>query len=152
MNQQGQEFSGFRLLIEAILVLMILAIIISILGWVEGQRYGISEKRLFEGFDKAVNSPNGRTVVENDITLRKDSYYTSGSFAERAPSIPRECISFEALPLASLELSSNNGRITIKENLQLDMFYKCQRLSSECSSDCETCCKISFGREFSEGE
>ncbi len=147
MNQKGQEFSAFRLLIDAILVLLILVIIIGILGWVTSLRFQISEKRLYDGFDKAVNSPDGKTVVEKNIMLRKGSIYGAGAFEK--PGVPKKCIKFQRLDLAALQLLGEQ-HIEIREDIQLDMYYSCIRNleGRECSEECDLCCKISFGKEF----
>jgi hypothetical protein len=145
LNQRGQEFAGFRLLIDAILVLLILVIVIGIMGWVTSLRFQISEKRLFDGFLKAINSPNGKTILEKEIVLQKGTIYGAAAF--QRPSVPKNCIEFDALGLTSLELSNNNRQIEIKEDVQLDVYYRCQR---QFEADCDVLCEISFGKEFEE--
>ncbi|MAG22347.1 MAG: hypothetical protein CL943_03540 [Candidatus Diapherotrites archaeon] len=146
MNQSGQEFSGFRLLIDAILVLMILVIIIGILGWVDSLRFQISEKRLYEGFNKSLNSPDGKTVVEKDITMRSGTTYLVGAFA--GPGVDRDCIRFRALNLTAWKLSSNKKQLDIETDIVIDVFYQCTRQFDE--GACEILCEISFGDEFEE--
>lgn len=148
MNTSGQEFSAFRLLIDAILVLLILIIIIGIMGWVTSWRFQLSEKRLYEGFQKAVNAPIGKTVVEESLSLRADSTYTSSSFAK--PGVPKECIKFKARALNALQVGRNGQLIDITEDIQIDVFYMCERQFDD--SDCDVLCEISFGKEFEEDE
>ena len=143
MNSKGQEFSAFRLLIDAILVLLILIIIIGILGWVDSLRFSISEQRFYESFSKAVNSPNGQTVEERNLMFRANSTYLTGAF--QRPGIPKECITFDAVGLAAIEISNNDHQINIAENIQLDVYYRCER---QFKGDCEMECDISFGKDF----
>ncbi len=144
MNSRGQEFAGFRLLIDAVMVLFILVIIIGILTWVDSQRFTISEKRFYESFSKAVNSPNGQVVVEKNMSFSAGSYYLNGAFA--IPGIPKECITFQALNLRSIDLGEDGKYVGIEENVVLDVFYRCQRLFDE---DCDIKCEISIGKDFS---
>ncbi len=148
MNRRGQEFSGFRLLIDAILVLMILVVIMGILGWVESLRFQMSEQRLFDGFDKAVNSPNGKVVLEKNISIREGIIFLTGGF-ER-PGIEKKCIKFEALDVRAFVLSNQQRQLEVTSNMMVDMYYRCIRNlgGANCIVECDTCCEISFGKEF----
>ena len=149
MNRCGQEFSGFRLLIDAILVLMILVVIMGILGWVEGLRFQMSEQRLSDGFSKAVNSPNGKIVLEKNLSLRAGLSYIAGGFADRA-SLEKQCVKFDALDVRAFALSSNQSQIDITNNMVVDMYYRCIRNleGDKCDAACDICCEISFGKEL----
>ncbi|MDP6670938.1 MAG: hypothetical protein QGI60_03925 [archaeon] len=148
MNIRGQEFSGFRLLIDAVLVLMILVIIMGILGWVESLRFQMSEQRLYDGFDKAVNSPDGKVVLEKNLSIRGGIIFLTGSF-ER-PGIKKKCIEFDALNVGGLVLSDTKRQVEVTNNMMVDMYYKCLRNinGTNCIVECDTCCEISFGKEF----
>ena len=148
MNIRGQEFSGFRLLIDAVLVLMILVVIMGILGWVEALRFQMSEQRLFDGFDKAVNSPDGKVVLEKNLSIRGGILFLTGRF-ER-PGIEKKCITFDALNASAFELSPNQRQLEVTNNMLVDMYYRCIRNldGTNCIAGCTTCCEISFGKEF----
>ena len=148
MNIRGQEFSGFRLLIDAILVLMILVVIMGILGWVEGLRFQMSEQRLFDGFSKAVSSPNGKVVLEKNISIREGIIFLTGTF-ER-PGIEKQCIEFDALDVRAFVLSNNKRQLEVTSNMLVDMYYRCIRNldGTGCIAECDTCCEVSFGKEF----
>ena len=148
MNIRGQEFSGFRLLIDAVLVLMILVVIMGILGWVEALRFQMSEQRLFDGFDKASNSPDGKVVLEKNLSLRGDVIFLTGTF-ER-PGIKKKCITFDAVNAGGFVLSDDKRQLEVTNNMLVDMYYRCIRTidGSNCIADCSTCCEISFGKEF----
>ncbi len=143
MNQSGQGFSGFRLLIDAILVLMILVIIIGIIGWIDGMKVAISQEKFEAGFDKAINAPTGQTIIEKNISFLGDSVFKTSAFAKAG--VGPDCISFDALDIEAIEISSNKRFVEIKSALNLDVFYKCERQYDE---ECEMLCEISLGKDF----
>ena len=154
MNERGQEFSGFRLLIDAILVLLILVIIIGVLGWVQSEQDRVSSIRLSEGFDTALNSPNGKTVFERDINLKEGAVYSSRSFADPRPGIKKECVKIYSADTSGFVVDPTNRQVRVTTKLQVDVYYRCWRDvgTGVCEDDCELCCEISFGKEFEEEE
>jgi len=152
MNRKGQEFAAFRLLIDATLVIMVLVIILGIVTWVQEWQFGISEEKIYSGFDKAINSPNGKTILEKSVMLRENRIYLATEFARAG--LSRECIKFDALGLSSLQLSNSDRQLDVKENVMLDIFFQCYRSfaeEAECDeSKCDICCTISFGKDFEE--
>ena len=63
MNNNGQGFDVFRLLIGAIIGLAILVIIISIINYVENVKYGVSQREFYNGLVNATHTPNGEVVL-----------------------------------------------------------------------------------------
>jgi len=149
MNSKGQEEAGYRLLIEAILVILILAIILGVVSQIDQQRILISEKNLMEGFNKALNSPDGSIIVEQGLVLKSGASYSNRAFSGSTAGIKPECIELQAS--SSMAFKATGGYIVeLTTLLQTDVYYKCfpGYLSG---SDCEISCIISFGKELEKG-
>jgi len=147
MNQQGQEGASFRLIIEAVLALFILVIIIGVVTQIDEWRWQISARRLYEGFDKALNSPDGSVIVEKDLVLKSGSSYSSRAFEGRAAGIDAKCISLGASDSTAFEVS-NDRVVNITTLIQTDVYYKCLPGHIVGESDCEEFCTVSFGKEL----
>ena len=147
MNQLGQEGAGFRLLIEAVLVVFILVIILGVISQIDTWRWKVSEQRLFEGFSKALNSPDGSVIVERDIVLKDGSSYSSRAFASSVAGISNECIEIDASESSAFNVS-NSRVIEITTLLQTPVYYKCLPGTIVGEGNCETYCIVSFGKEL----
>lgn len=143
MNQRGQEGAGFRLIVEAVLVIFILVIILSVVTQISEWRYQISQKRLMEGFKKSLETPDGTVVVENELVLKQGSMYSSRAFANSATGISHECIEIESSGSTAFSVT-NQKVIEITTWIQTNVFYQCftDKLG------CDTHCTISFGEQL----
>jgi len=149
LNERGQEGESFRLLIEAIMVVFILIIILGVINQVDAWRWRISEQQLFEGYKKALNSPDGSVITEKDLILKDGSSYTSDSFANQVAGIGAECVEIEASDQSAFTVT-NKRIIEINTLIQANIYYKCVPGSSV-GNDCDPFCTISFGRELEPG-
>lgn len=147
MNQRGQESAGYRLLIEAVLVLFILVIILGVVVQIDQWRWQVSERRLFEGFIKSLNSPDGSVIVERDLVLQSGASYSSRAFEGRTAGIEADCISLEASESMAFTVSGNQV-VEINTLIQADAYYKCLPGSMAGEPGCETLCTVSFGKEL----
>jgi len=143
MNQSGQEGAGYRLIIEAIVALLILTIILGAVGWVTVFKFYLSDQMFFEGFSRALESPNGDPIVQKNLVFAGDRMYTTRVF-ERYQ-ISGDCITFDAANLSALNLGESRNVIGIEKELLLDVYYRCL---GQQQGDCETLCEVSFGKEF----
>ncbi len=150
MNQQGQEAAGFRLLIEAVLVVFILVIIIGVVNQVDSWRWKVSEQRLYEGFNKALNSPDASVIIEKGIVLRGGASYGSRGFSGSVTNLDHECIEMQASKSNAFDVSDNGRIININTLIQTDLFYQCMPGSYVGEDDCDTYCIVSFGNDLSE--
>jgi len=145
MNDKGQAFSVFRLLIGAILGLAILVIIISIIGYLDNWKGDISKRNLYEGLDSAVETPNAELVVRKNLTFKKGDSFNTRSF-ETNSGLEKGCVELMKANLSALELESNS--IMIRQNTLIDVFYKCLKVNySPPYDNCEIFCIVSFGKE-----
>ena len=144
LDSRGQEGAPFRLLVEAIMVVFILVIIIGMLNWIDSIKTSVSEKRLFDGFEKALNSPDGKVIFEEDLILKGGSTYTSRSFAEFAnmgEKLAPGCISISAIDSSAFEVTSP-AIIEIITLIQTSVYYRCKGTDG---GGCEMNCEIRFG-------
>jgi len=147
MNQGGQEGAGFRLLIEAVLVAFILVIILGVISQIDSWRWVVSEQRLFEGFDKALNSPDGSLIVESDLVLKGGSKYSSRAFAASVAGISNECIEIDASGSSAFHVTDSKI-IEITTLLETDIYYKCLPGDLVGEAACKIFCTVSFGKEI----
>ena len=147
MNQSGQEGAAFRLIIEAVLALFILVIIIGVVSQVDEWRWQVSARRLYEGFGKALNSPDGSVIVEKDLILKSGSSYSSRAFKGRYAGIEADCISLEASGSMAYEVSENNRVVNVNTMIQTSVYYKCLPGHLR-GNDCDTFCTVSFGKKL----
>jgi len=147
MNRQGQEGEGFRLLVEAVLVVLILVIIMSVISQVENWLWNVSEQRVFEGFSKALKSPNGDVIFEKDIVLRQGLRFTSDAFAKSTAGIEKECIELQASDSTAFSKISERA-VEIASQIKTPVYYKCLPGYAAGNNECETYCIVSFGEEL----
>ncbi len=144
MNEKGQEFSGFRLLVEAVMVVFILSIILVTVSQLDAIRQQVSERRLFEGFQKAVRSPDGSIILEENIVLVTGSAFTRRTFSALAIDILPECVAIEASDSTAFSTSGSTA-IEITTLVQTNIYYQCV---TQYGKDCKICCTVSFGEEL----
>jgi len=149
MNQKGQEGAAFRLLVEAVLVAFILVIILSIIGQIDQFRWQVSERRLFEGFDKAFNSPDGSVIVEKDLVLKNGASYSRGAFASPVTGMDDECVAIEASNSTAFSLTENKV-VEITTIIQASVYYKCIHGEEIGEAQCPVYCTVGFGKDLSD--
>lgn len=153
LNEQGQESSGFRLLVEAVMVVFILVIIFAVISKLDEVTQQASEKRLFEGFSKAVDSPDGAVIFEKDLVLRQGSVYSRTAFAEAATNIDPDSISIQASNSSAFSLKGDSAAgfsaVEIMSAASTDVYYQCK--TNYEGGERKISCIISFGKELKEG-
>jgi hypothetical protein len=89
-------------------------------------------------------------VKEDKLTLKAGSAYTSRSFSQ--PGVPKQCIEFEEIKRSAFEVVNKGRQVRIEQDLQIDVYYRCQRTvggkpswASNCEEECDICCEIYFG-------
>jgi hypothetical protein len=148
MNQTGQEGAGFRLMVEALLGIFILLIILGVIVQIDNWRTVISEQRLYEGFSKSLNSPDGSVIVEKSLVLKNGSIYSSEAFAESTAGIDKRCIEIQANRSFPFDVLPSKRVVELKANLEVTVYYKCLpgRILGE--DQCQTYCFVSFAEEL----
>ena len=143
LNQQGQEGAGFRLIVEIVLVVFILVIIIAVISQVESIQYTVSEQSLYNGFQNALDSPDGSTIVAKDLIFAKGSTYSNRAFASSVAGIGFECIELDSLDSTAFE-KYEDSVIELTTQYQTTVYYQCVPGDDECKYRCI----VSFGKDF----
>ena len=147
MNQLGQEEAGFRLLVEIVMVAFIMVIIYSVITQVDSWRWKISEKSLFDGFQRALNSPDGSIIVQKDLVFAKGASYSNRALAGSVTGIGFECIEIQANESIAFSLYENS-MVELTTQLQTDVYYTC--LQGDGEDGCKYHCIVSFGKDLAE--
>ncbi|HLD58319.1 MAG TPA: hypothetical protein VI977_01600 [archaeon] len=141
-DSRGQAFDVYRLLIGALIGIAILVIVVSIINYLETWKFEVSQRQLFEGLDKAVQTPNGEVVIEKNLTLRQGAFFSAEGFVENSGLQPG-CVEIRAASLSAFELQGTSF-LKMKSNLLVTVYYQCLRNQP----DCETFCIVSFEKEL----
>ena len=159
VNQEGQGFEVFDLLIGAILALAILVIIFSIVNYLEGIKVDSSIQAMEQKLKNAAQSPDGSVFVSENIVIPKDFSFNSKAVS-RILNINEECVEFDFPQNAKwAEFSgSEKNVIFFPKRIQTEFYVVCQSPEKEriyhsdyslmqCPEDScsEFCCLVSFG-------
>jgi hypothetical protein len=150
-EQKGQSGAVFRLMIDAIVGIAILAIILGTLNHFETLQFRASVSEFSSKVSAAANSPDGSVLVsENDLSFKKGTAFTSVNMQELT-GYYEDCFEF----------TTNRGLIEIKdggkaaeflENTNTKLYVKCVTTGDVADIDevdvCEIECTISFGEKL----
>ncbi len=146
MNNKGQGFSVFNLLVQAIIGLFILVIIISALTYFEGQKFRISMDRFEDNLVFASQQPNGDVLVIEEVVFNQ-STISKKAIATRI-GIGAECIDFEAKNIPAITVK--NSSVVFNEPVTINVYLKCYPDNS-CNSTQGIRCIVSFGKRLENG-
>ena len=141
LNQRGQAFEAYKLLIGAILALLILLIILGAIQQLRGLEDKISHNKLVQAAQSARKQPNGQVLKVEDIVL-KEGGYTNESFAEKMNLDPT-CISLDSYGHAFA--GSPPESVLVNYRVLASVFFRCEVANTQ---DCEVECEIKFGKGF----
>ncbi|MBU2099864.1 hypothetical protein KKG83_05415 [Candidatus Micrarchaeota archaeon] len=156
LNQKGQEFEVFNVLIGAVLALAILVIIISLINYLEDLKVTSSRQVIEQKLKSAAQSPDGSIFVAKGVILPQDSSFNSQQFGFIL-NIEPECIEFDFPQEINSMYYPNSSKNTIgfSKRVQTEFYVLCQKEdidfsgyngTLECNSEnCEFCCLASFG-------
>lgn len=161
LNQKGQGFEVFNLLIGAILALAILVIIISIINYLEDIKIDSSLESIEQKLKNASQSPDGSVFVSEEVILPKDYSFNSKQVS-RILNIREECVEFDFPAYANwAEYPNGEGEknlISFTRRIQTQFYVVCLSQGEgslfltghsdyfECPVSCtEFCCALSFG-------
>ena len=153
MNQKGQAFEAYRLLIAMVIALAVLVIILSAVSYFDDLRKRVSRDTLYSAFQSAVDSPNGKVVQASDLAFTKDTTYSRVQFAKQM-SLDPECVQLDADKDSGFILNDDNPDapfVTVASTIQGNVYMQCHT-ANVISSSLDTCfayCIISFGKAIS---
>jgi hypothetical protein len=143
MNSQGQEFTVFNLLVQAVIGLFILVMIISAINYFEEQKFAISKDRFDENLVFASQQPNGDVLLIEAIAFNKTTI--TKKYVSLRTGIDEDCIEFEAKQSSAIDLKNSSGFISFTDSLVLDVYIQCN--SDGCGSQGISCI-VSFGKKL----
>ncbi|HLC92714.1 MAG TPA: hypothetical protein VJH23_03330 [archaeon] len=138
IDERGQAFEPFKMLIGAIMALTVLLIIIGAIQYFENLRLDVSKQRFIEGISNAVRQPNGNLLVVDSLQFQRGQAFSSSGLGKNV-GIDGECITFPQNSSGSIKTSGKTVEFT--EGQQVDAYIKCD---ANPSAQCTVGCEISF--------
>ena len=143
MDERGQYFEGFRLIVEAIMALAILAIIVGAISYFEQLRIDVGVGQLEQGFFDAFEASDGSVIKKSGLEIPQMEI-SSAYFAKQV-NLGLECVEFDSSGISNYSIFPGRHGIKINNLTKTDVFFKCQRDTLGCDSHCT----ISFGKKLS---
>lgn len=156
MNQSGQAFEAYRVLIAMVLALAILLIILSAVSYFDTLRQRVSQDTLYSSWKSAVDSPNGKVIRATGLSFTTDTRFARVQFARQVGLEPA-CLSFDADPSTGFELHDEdpeNPFVRVSSNLIGNVYFMCRLdnfIIPQGPGSCYAYCLVSFGKPL-EGE
>ncbi len=141
MNERGQYFEGYDLLIAIIFAFAVLGIILGVITELDKLRQSVCERRFVEGLQSAVNSPDGSVIKVASCTF-PELTITPRSLAVQS-TVSEQCFEIQGLN-SSAQIIQNNS-IQIKQSFEQSAYFKC---SPSTMAECDISCIVSFGLEL----
>lgn len=152
LEQKAQSGPVFRLMIDSIIGLAILAMILSTLSYFNYLKVQSSFEEFNNKVISAINSPNGRVIESNGTLFFLEGTGFTSVGLEELTAYPAECFSFES-NLSVIEISPiNQGSAKMLGNIETRVYFRCnstgQIFDYETGIGCDIECVISFGRKL----
>lgn len=145
LNSSGQGEMVFRMLIGVVMGLTILVTIVSMIHYFSQQEINVSEQRLYEGFQTALEnlttSESSDVVTVEDLKLR-EGVYSAHAFAAKT-GLSAECVEMQGSN--AFNPTGIGGKVELPHLVKTTVYYKCIPQYS----DCEVYCTVSFGKKIS---
>ncbi len=151
LNQHGQAFEAYRLLIAMVIALAVLIIILSAISYFDELRKRVSQDTLYSSFKSAIDSPNGKIVKTTNLVFPSGSRYTRTQFA-RPNNLEEECIQLDASKDTGFELHDEDASapyVNVAQSIQGSAYFQCRTDNFIIPPGPDTCfvyCLISFGK------
>ena len=145
LNESGQEFIGFRLMIGVFIAFFILVIILSALNYFEGLKTQIVQDAMHSGINSAKSSPNGMVVKKPNLAF-KSTVLTQRYFSAIS-GLPQECIELKGREDGIVYVQNDGRELVIEQDLSDNAYFRFVPRGHEDSleSDCEIYCIVSIG-------
>ena len=143
-EQGAQSGAVFRLMIDAIIGLVILAMILSTLSYFNYLKLQSSLDEFNLKVISAINSPNGRVIESNgNLFFLEGTGFTSIGMQELTAH-PAECFSFQSRLGSVLIEGIQDRSAKIINNIETRVYFRCET-ASFAHGYCDIECVISFG-------
>ena len=148
LDDSGQAGAVFRLMIDAIIGLVILAMIMTTLNYFLSLRVEASKAEFIEKAESMVQSPNGK-VLTTGVLLFMGGENFSANQLQALTGYSYECFSFQTRA-GLVDIGLDNRSVTFRNNLETKAYFRCiscTTFEGKCeNSDCEIECVISIGK------
>ena len=149
LNQKGQAFAGYRLIISAFIAFFILLIIIGAINYFESLRTRTTHESLYTGLNAAKEAPNGLSVKKSNVFFSSGSAYTKYFFSAQS-GLPEDCIELMAFETQAIDVSPG-GALTFNNAITVNVYFRCfLKNIAEAQgiyNDCDIYCQVSLGDE-----
>lgn len=152
INQKGQAFEAYRLLIAMVIALAVLVIILSAVAYFDDLRKRVSQDTMYTSFKSAVDSPNGKIVQASDLAFTSGTTFSRRQFSLKA-GVEEDCILLDAENDFGFRLNDDNPDapfVSVPATIQGSVFFQCQTENFILSPNdaCYVYCLISFGKRI----
>ncbi len=141
IEERGQAFDAYRLLIGAVMGMLILVIIVSAITYFEDLRLEVSKQRFYDGLDNAVAQPNGEKLFVDSLVLKEGERFSSSQLASYM-GLEDECVLFG--DSGSGAFSGDDELVVVETYVLASMNIVCETNFDSPSCSCDVCCTISF--------
>lgn len=151
INQKGQAFESFRLLIAMVIALAVLMIIVSAINYFDALRQKVSFDTLNASWQSAVDSPNGKVVRASNLSFTLDTRFSRTQFAKQAGLDPA-CLQFDAEKAGGFQLDDSDPEhpyVYTTGSIVGTIFMSCQNENFIIPPGPDSCfvyCLVSFGK------
>jgi hypothetical protein len=142
LNEKGQEFIGFRLMIGMIIAFFILVIILSALSYFEGLKTQIVQDAMYSGINSAKSSPNGQIVKKAAVAF-KATIFTQRYFSAIS-GLPQDCIELRGRDDGIVFVRNQGKELVIEQDLTENAYFQCFS-GDDALEGCSISCLVSFG-------
>jgi hypothetical protein len=152
-EDKAQANDVFRLMIDAILGLAILAIVMSTITAFGQLRQEISVAEMRGLVEGAVQTPTGKIVESDTLAFSEGEGYT-GAILEEWTGVPANCFLFQSNLSVIKIVEGPGGGAIFESNVDTKAFARCVVTGQTCEygeGDCGVCeleCTISFGKKL----
>lgn len=152
MNNKGQAFEAYRVLIAMIIALAVLLIILSTVAYFDELRKKVSTDTVYSSWKSAVDSPNGKIVEARNLYFTKDTRFNRRQFAIQV-GLDEECLLLDAESSTGYQLvdSGPSPYVQVLNNLVGVVYFMCQTdnyISAPSDASCYAYCTLSFGKSI----
>ena len=141
-NEKAQEFASFKLLIEAIFVMAVLAMIIGAYNYLQNFQYQISYRNLEEKIKDAVDTPNGNILTIENLQFAEGTEITS-RWVSIKTGLDDACFTFDS-ERSTIEINQSKTIAYFTKSMSLNVYVQCNYAPpDDCSQGIQ--CIINLG-------
>jgi hypothetical protein len=153
MNQSGQAFEAYRVLIAMVLALAVLLIIVSTITYFDKLREKVSLETLYSSWKSAVDAPNGKVILARDLFFPAGTRFSRSQFSKQV-SLDESCLQFDAEKATGFTLNDSDVEhpyVNVASSVGGNVYMQCYSnndngIVSDPIGSCYAYCLLSFGK------